>query len=132
MAIDDLWGELPDVEKIKTPFVILKEQAELLTEKTGGLLVGEVSQNRSIGRDGFCHTLYIVTPSLNNYRYELLTINYEIELYPLRLKKADKESVSCADEDEFKKELEKIFKSQETQNVISKLLVHVNGSVNIF
>lgn len=128
MATDDLWGELPDIEENKTPFVILKEQAELLTEKTDGLLLGEVSQNQSIGREGFCYTLYMVAPSLNNYRYNLLTISYEIGLYPLRLIESEKESVVCSDENEFKKELGEIFKSQGTQNVISKLLTHVRSA----
>ncbi|WP_446009506.1 hypothetical protein [Candidatus Electrothrix sp.] len=126
MATVDLWGELPDVEKIKTPFVILKEQAELLTEKTDGLLVGEVEQLKTAGE--FECTLDIVAPTLNNYHYTLIYLHYDMTLYPLNLSSGENPSVSCSDEDEFKKELGKIFKSQETQNIISKLLAHVRSA----
>lgn len=139
MATDDLWGELPDVERIKTPFVILKEQAELLTEKTDGLLVGEVTQ-RQTGLEahrfgiamptfkGFLCTFDIVAPTLNSYEYKLLSLVYGMDLYPLDLTAANKPSVSCSDEDAFKKELGKILTSQETQDVISKLLTHVRSA----
>jgi len=126
MATDDLWGELPDVEEIKTPFVILKEQAELLTKKTDGLLVGEVTQHQ-VGQ-GFQCMLDIVVPTLNNYKYRVLSLVYKMTLYPLNLSPANKPSVSCSDEDEFKKELGNIFKFQETQDVISKLLAHVRSA----
>lgn len=126
MATDDLWGELPDVEKIKTPFVILKEQAELLTAKTDGLLIGEVTQNQ-VGQ-GFQCTLDIVVPTLNNYKYRVLSLVYKMILYPLNLTPANKQSVSCSNENEFKKELGKILQSQEVQNVISKLLTHVRSA----
>jgi hypothetical protein len=126
MAIDDLWGKLSDVEEIKTPLVILKEQAELLTEKTDGLLVGIVSQKLSGER--FLCFFNIVVPTLNDYNYRLLALSYGIEVYPLNLTAANKPLVECSDEDEFKKELGKILKSQETQNVISKLLMHVRSA----
>jgi hypothetical protein len=143
MATDDLWGELPDVEEIKTPFVLLKEQAELLTEKTDGLLVGEVTQRqvkvRKQGQptftfavptlQGFQCTFDIVVPTLNNYKYSLLSLVYKMmTLYPLDLSPANEPSVSCSDEEEFKKELGKILKSQKTQDIISKLLAHVQSA----
>jgi hypothetical protein len=121
MATDDLWGELPDVEEIKTPLVILKEQAGLLTEKTGGLLVGEVAQQ------DFKYSLDIIVPTLNNYSYNLLHVHSDMDIYPLMLYGGGS-SVKCSDEDEFKKKLGKILKSQETQDVISKLLMHVRSA----
>jgi hypothetical protein len=130
MVTVDLWGELPDVEEIKTPFVILKEQAELLTEKTGGLLVGEASQR--LFDEGFQEkfecVLRIVIPTLNNYNYTILSLSYGLGVYPLSLTAASKPPVECSDEDEFKKELGKILKSKETQDVISKLFAHVRSA----
>lgn len=38
----NLWGELPLAEVIRTPAIILREQATLLTEMTTGVLEGEV------------------------------------------------------------------------------------------
>jgi hypothetical protein len=121
MATDDLWGELPDVEKIKTPFVILKEQAELLTEKTNGLLVGEVTQ------DDFLYLFNIIVPTLNNYSYNLLRVSSDIDIYPLLLS-GEAASVECSDEDQFKEELGKILKSGETKKIIGKLLAHVRSA----
>ena len=34
--IKNLWGDLPVEETIRTPYVVLKEQANLLTEATNG------------------------------------------------------------------------------------------------
>ncbi len=38
----DLWGSLPLPEKIKTPYTILQEQAEFLSDKTNGILAGYI------------------------------------------------------------------------------------------
>jgi hypothetical protein len=46
----------------------------------------------------------------------------------LNLTAANKPPVECSDEDEFKKELGKILKSQKTQDIISKLLAHVRSA----
>jgi len=39
--IKNLWGDLP-VEDVRTPHVVLREQASVLTEVTEGKLVGKV------------------------------------------------------------------------------------------
>lgn len=125
MTTEDLWGKLPDVETLRTPLVILKEQGELLTKKTDGLLVGRVNQPAT--NVGFQYNFIIAVPTLNNYQFNLLTISHDIGFYPVRLINHRGKNVNCPDEGQFKEELRKIFTSEETQSIISKLLTHVRS-----
>jgi len=43
--VKNLWGDLP-VEEFRTPHVMLREQASILTEATNGLLVGTVVKEK--------------------------------------------------------------------------------------
>jgi hypothetical protein len=124
MSKEDLWGDLPEVERIKTPFVILKEQSELLTEKTNGLLVGEVSGEQTGTQ--FDYSLNIVAPTLNNYTYTIVNMTHGITLYPLVLRGMNK-GFSCDNEEKFKEYLHEIFTLSTTHDVISKLLAHIKA-----
>lgn len=126
MTTEDLWGNLPDVETLRTPLVILKEQAELLQEKTDGLLVGQINQHQKGTK--FQYSLSIVAPTLNNYTYHLLTVTHDIGFYPLRLINNQNKPQQCPDEEEFKEGLRTIFTTQDIQNVISKLLTHIRSN----
>ena len=42
MLQDDLWGELPSANNTPMPVAILRQQARLLTDKSGGVLEGVV------------------------------------------------------------------------------------------
>ncbi len=80
----DLWGEIPEPGKERTPFAILQEQASLLQEKTG-LLLGRVRRVRE-DSEHLCHMLEIVAPKLDNYAFGVVAISYDIDmLYPVRV-----------------------------------------------
>jgi hypothetical protein len=80
----NLWGELPKPETIRTPYTLLKEQASLLSEITKGLLIGEVTNNQ---KDMFfVNILRIKAPSINNYTYSVVEVQYPIKLYPVFVK----------------------------------------------
>ena len=80
----NLWGELPKSETIRTPYTLLKEQASLLSEITKGLLIGEVTNNQ---KDMFfVNILRIKAPSINNYTYSVVEVQYPIKLYPVFVK----------------------------------------------
>jgi hypothetical protein len=49
MENKNLWGNLPEYEDIKTPYVILKEQASLLTKLTNGQLEATVTTTSGTG-----------------------------------------------------------------------------------
>jgi hypothetical protein len=124
MNKQDLWGDLPSVEAIRTPFVILKEQAELLQEKTNGLLTVDL-QNSQQGLSFGFHFL-IVAPTLNNYRYNLLTLSHGLGYYPVVLTdSAVSEKHQCDDEASLLDGLHAIFTSDRCNTVIQKLLTHI-------
>ena len=100
--MEDLW---PDFEfgSSMTPKEILLSQADFLSKKTSGVLIGEVHTcepndyllyhtlkcpsvsnpdlNKPIG-----HVLYIRAPFFNDYRFEMLSItHYLLNMYPLQL-----------------------------------------------
>ncbi|MBD2016549.1 hypothetical protein H6F96_21575 [Microcoleus sp. FACHB-53] len=80
----NLWGELPKPETIRTPYTLLKEQASILSEITNGLLIGEVINDQ---RDKFfVNILRIKAPSINNYTYSVVQVQYPIQLYPVFVK----------------------------------------------
>lgn len=80
----NLWGELPNAEAIRTPYTILKEQGSILSKITHGLLIGEVVQYQKDKL--FVLILRIKAPSLNNYTYSVVEVQYSIKLYPVFVK----------------------------------------------
>lgn len=122
---ENLWGELPEVVKVRTPKQILLEQAAQLRDMTGGKLIGEVV-DQSSGAN-FNLTLNVVAPVLNNYSFTILTISHTIHLYPLTIKGAGK-GVRCHDEEQYISALSSILKDPGVQKNIVGLLAHIGAS----
>lgn len=128
--IPNLWGHLPVEEKIRTPYVILKEQASLLTEMTNGLLLGNV--DREDPEDGnFVCTLEIVVPSLNNYSISILIISYPINTYPCKVSSylTDDKNIECPTEDSLFSVIRALLSSPQVKKIISALLNEVHADV---
>lgn len=134
---DDLWGPLPDATATEIPEDVLVHQAELLSEKTRGTLVGEVRRvDTDYGRSRFQRghqdaevelSLHIRVPRMDNYLYHLLSISYNIaRLYPVSVVPThdEWEPESCADTAEFKACLRRILRHSDTQTVLSALIAH--------
>lgn len=117
---DDLWPDLTGDPEVKSPLLILREQAAKLGAKTSNIIEAEVTANPS--EDEFLHVrLILKAPALNGYEYVLLSVNQPIELYPAYL--ADEyDSKEVKDEQEFKTSLEKLFKSDRTIKIINSLI----------
>jgi hypothetical protein len=123
---DDLWGDIPDVTSVRTPHAILAEQAEVLTRKTKGLLVGRVS--RAPSGPQFQSVLSIVAPALNNYSYVVLAITHPISMYPLNLSNAGTgQTFSLQNEAELLGKLGEFLSSTQVRNVIAGLLAQINA-----
>jgi hypothetical protein len=131
---------MPDVPSVK----LLREQAELLGEKTHNKVVGKVQSVQV--KHTFSHpfgdygskmeqalgfSFLIAAPELN-YQYALFVIAVPLEAYPVRFELdygLTKEvwangnaTVEAANEAEFIEILKNIFNSQKTRRVISTLL----------
>jgi hypothetical protein len=112
---------IPDINKMRTPISIMKEQAELLTSKTEGLLVGEIQP--SINNEFIVIRLFITVPALRNYRYSLLQYTQPITLYPGTMYWPTMgQSTQVSDEKTFLESLKAILSSPQTQQVIAGLL----------
>lgn len=128
MTQEDLWGEMPEIESLKTPLLILKEQSEILQEKTKGMLVGQITLKQS--GTTFMYVFSIVAPTLNNYTYQLLSVRHDLGFYPITLWDAQNNgtAIQCSNEDEYKKGLSSIFSTEKNRTAISKLLTHISST----
>ena len=78
----DLWPEGIEINRVKSPVTILREQGSVLGQKTKNLVLGEVMD--AGGQDNqFAYAFFIVAPALSHYRYKLLTIHHDVGLYPV-------------------------------------------------
>ena len=128
MPSEDLWGDLPLMENMRTPVGILREQAAILEKRTNGLLLAEV--NLKTVSEYFLVKFDIVAPALNNYRYLVLDVEHQIGIYPLTLRHVSAEKTfECDDENEFEEQLKEILTSDIVRNVIIGLLAQVRGNV---
>jgi len=100
-ATRDLWPDSIHVDAAASPLVILREQAALLGERTKGLVRAEVESTQhspdkideylgdilpSESQVVYSHTLYLVAPALDNYRYTLLCAEHDVSPYPSRVR----------------------------------------------
>jgi len=121
---ENLWGDLKSLPIVRTPVAVLKEQAELLTQLTNGLIVGWVGPSPSSLTRGFAWSLGVRVPSLNDYSVELLEIDHPPELYPVMMSSqiASKAMRNIPDEQVLKDFVKQILQSQEVRQLIGGLL----------
>ena len=150
-AIPDLWPEQIAETTEASPVSILNEQAARLSDKTQGLVEGEVSTaaippvsplyrgssfiyKSSIGEaheipqaiapEGptLVHSFYVKAPALDNYRFLLLTVLHGRKLYPLALSyMITNEKVAAGSKDEFFQRLGQFLSRAETIDLIQTL-----------
>jgi hypothetical protein len=149
----DLWPTEIEVTSLIPPATILRQQESALGKKTRNIVLGEVKARESDNFD-FSYIFYIVAPALGNYRYKLLTIYHNIELYPaiIQVEEGIYEEISSEEykdktsfafllepqeykmpysfqadsEDSFLNVLKAIFNSSKAKRVISGLLAQSN------
>ena len=123
METRDLWGELPDADRTRSPQTLLAEQAVLLGQKTGNVLEGKM-ETKAAPSDQIWATLSIVAPSLGGYRYPVCKLEYPVlMLYPLLINDyVNARKFKCSDEKELIEAIEQILTSEPLRKVISALL----------
>lgn len=125
----DYWDFVETI--IATPVTILKEQADFLTKNTKGILVGEISFEgdffygnvlipHQVKKMAGNAALNIKVPILG-YTYQLLSIHYDIkENYPVHIV-FDNQLFTTESEDDFKKNIQTILKSEASKKIIQNL-----------
>jgi len=115
----DFWGEIaPTV--VRTPVAILREQAALLAAKTKDLVEATVYTESYRGL--FRHLFNVVVPGLNNYTYNLFSIEHGIGLYPVTLVGSE---MRFENEAELTEWLRTKLSSNETKRIVGNLLAQV-------
>ncbi len=122
-----MWGDLSNLEIVRTPKSILEEQAKLLTSATKNSLVGQVRKVEGpFSKKRFVYDLDIVVPSLNNYSYTVLRIEHDVDLYPILVRPSEMApGRTCSNEEAFCNAVEAILSSDGVKRVISRLLSQV-------
>ncbi|MBD3265130.1 hypothetical protein GF373_00540 [bacterium] len=129
MTVENLWGEIPSVEKEKSPIVILKEQASLLGQMTNNILTAQVV-SRTKGTDSIDAVLDIIVPALDFYRLSILETNFDIiKTYPLKVRNLTTgKSYEVKNEQDFKDILRNELSSNSVQKVLGSLLMHAKSA----
>lgn len=106
----------------RTPELILREQAEDLRQKTGGVLTAEVEAGSNGDRLTF--DFFVVAPRLDDYHYRLFKVRHKVNPYdpPLEMILSAKRIELARSEDEFIALLRRVFESPETRTLVSDLL----------
>ena len=127
MTTKNMWGDIPEVDSVRTPASMLREQAQILSKRTKGLLNGHVSRNIEDITGKFLYTLAVRAPALDNYRYIVLEITHGLELYPVDLRYIDGLTVESKTEEEFLRNVEKKLQSEDVRKAITSLLSQSKG-----
>ena len=138
--IEDLW---PDINPaaIVTPASILKTQAAALSQKSKGLLQGEVETWAY--EQNIYHRFSLVVPALENYRYSLLRVHHLPTVYPVYIDEsplpviegestdwnsaAGQTTYSLQDEASFRGWLRKALAATETKRILESLLAQASS-----
>ena len=142
----DLWPKTIGTVKKKSPVAILREQASLLGQKTQNLLQAQVKGGPAVDRGtSFFYYFDIVAPALDNYKYELFTIEHDIMFYPLiifvendiylEIEKLNKfeqttdDTFEIKSEKEFLEILKVILGSEKTRRIVIALLSQLDSNL---
>jgi hypothetical protein len=127
----DLWPAIATPTKAGFPVAILREQAEVLQNKTNGLVTAEVRSGTGVpltsgelGEQYIFHAFYLVAPLLENYMYRLFTVEHPKleQVYPLLIKDSPVGEIKVDTEEDFVEALRKIFADDKTQRIIQALM----------
>ena len=133
-----MWPALQNLPPLRTPHALLLEQAELLKEISNGLLLGEVRRAQFQSNSPtvlhtletsdapLVSTLFVVAPSLANYRYEVLDSVYSVQLYPVLVSTPSTQYTRCDDESAFLKAVKEILSSPKTERVLRGLMAQIS------
>ncbi len=124
----DLWGRtFLETPVESAPVTLLKEQAEALTRRTNGRVVGEVLQE--VEKETVWVSLYARVPALHDYQHKLISIAHDVvsgdPVHPFPLTVMDTESGDGGqvhDMEAFERWLESVLSSNAVHNVVDNLL----------
>ncbi|MFN3233394.1 MAG: hypothetical protein ACE363_14720 [Alphaproteobacteria bacterium] len=119
-----LWGDFTDFEEIRTPHLLLKEQAGLLDEATGGSVTAIVT--RSHDEKYQMSHMIVSAHGLDDYKPTLVTIRYTVKHYPCWIKDPVHDVwVESRDEEEYVSYLARVLRSDHVRQIITGMISEV-------
>ena len=124
MSAESLWGSLEDIDTVRTPSMILQEQAGLLGKLTNEVLEGRVGRDIVQDENKMFVSLYVVAPAIQRYSVQILSLNYSYATaYPVIVLDSIKRRQRQANtEDDLLSILKDILSSSHVRNVIATLI----------
>jgi hypothetical protein len=125
MPVTDLWPEFKAPEAVNSPVFLLKEQAEKLRQKTGGLVLAEL-RSASEADGSFWVGFDLCSPALGEYTYRLLVVTYPPQFIPITLT-AENETKTAQSLPEFQKNLEAVLRSAHTRQIVEAIMAQATA-----
>ncbi len=120
MSTGSLWGEIPDIANIRTPYEILVEQGNYLIEMTNEMLNYDIDRQQK--KTLFTYEFAIIVPSVG-CQQTVFRVTHDIKLYPAILfDEQTGEEYTSNNQDDFEKDLGAILASEEIRVIITGLL----------
>lgn len=118
---ENLWPAI-ELKGAVSPKSILAEQANILGEMTNNILKANTVRVQTDEANMIKFKFQIIAPTLNNYTFDLFTIEYNVlKLYPINFITSVDRSSEQKNEEEFKNKVSDILKSELTQKIIKAL-----------
>ena len=114
------WSKLKEeASKIRTPMLILRAQAQMLSKTTDGLIRGRVD----IEDDGMLLKFSVYVPTLNNYEVDLFGVRQPVTQYPATLEPewGDTRPVKCETDAELEEAVVEYCEGRDLQRVVTGL-----------
>ncbi len=127
MSTANLWPSFGQIPIIKTPKIILQEQADHLAVISNNFLSAEIVTTPHISTlNKVSHVLKVTASSVENYSTIVVMIDHDaIKIYPVTVTsriKAMPVAYQAANEEEYLSLLQKVFEEKETIETIQSLL----------
>jgi len=127
MSTANLWPSFGQIPIIKTPKIILQEQADHLAVISNNFLSAEIVTTPHISSlNKVSHVLKVTASSVENYSTIVVMIDHDaIKIYPVTVTsriKAMPVAYQAANEEEYLSLLQKVFEEKETIETIQSLL----------
>lgn len=122
--MEDFWPTISETDADTTPLALLKEQAQLLSQKTVGKLQAELV-TFPVGAS-LQHNFEIVVPALGGYRFQLFSVSQTPEGFPLH-GLVEGRRTALRTESSFESWLRSVLSSDRTKKILANLLSQVNA-----
>lgn len=116
-----------DASKIVPPVAFLREQANLLTASTDGIVQGSVESIQS--GDSMRHNLSASVPALDNYTVVLLYATHGQMLYPTFIDRPSRNAptVKCDDQAQLEAAVVDLLSEKDPQRIVASLIAQATS-----